>query len=113
VSGDSPMTSKSNLCQAIVTKKETPKLYYQAENKTKNVMENVSTGHHWSGPSVWNVHAESQHGKSLPCIYAEQEAAPSRPCSSDWPVLNLAGCLLLQLLDLRLIVPGPRAAFKT
>lgn len=97
-----PMTSMSNPCQVIVTKKKKKPevtLSNRKQNKIKSVMENVNTGHRWSRPSLWNVHAESQHGNLCSASSAEPEAGPAPQTGR---VLNLAGCLLLQL-------PGPQA----
>lgn len=41
------------------------------------------------GPALWNVHAESQHGNLCSASHAEPEAAPSGPCSADWPGVEL------------------------
>lgn len=90
-----PMTSMSNPCQVIVTKKKKERkkpevtLSNRKQNKIKSVMENVNTGHRWSRPSLWNVHAESQHGNLCLASSAEPEAAPSGPCSADWPGVEL------------------------
>lgn len=48
-----------------------------------------------------------------PHLRQSRKQPPAGSALQTGRVLNLAGCLLLQLLGLRLIVPGPQATFKT
>lgn len=114
-SGDSPMTSKSHLCQVIVTKKETQSRTYQKENKIKSVMEKCQyrSSLVQAGLLCATCMRKASMEIFVPHLMQSRKQSPAGPALQTGPVLNLAGCPLLQLPGLRLIVPGPQATFKT